>query len=75
MAQHYHCTASEWYQMLDLKCRYQMVAIHSTGSGKGSCVAFSVNFGVKRLTRLKLALEMYITLAPKYYVYCFSVES
>ena len=32
-----------------------------------------LNFGVKRLARLKLALEMHITLAPECYVYCFSV--
>ena len=77
MAQHYRWAASGWYQILDLKCGLQMVAIHSTRSGKGSCVAFSLmlSFGVTRLTRLKLALEMYITLAPECYVYCFSVES
>ena len=36
-----------------------------------------LNFGVKRLARLKLALEMHITLAPECYVYtyCLSVES
>ena len=34
-----------------------------------------LDFGIKRLARLKLALEMYITLAPEGYVYCFVVES
>lgn len=54
-----------------------MDAIQSVRGGNGGSVDFSLmlNIGVKRLARINLALKIYVTLAPKCYVYCFSVES